>query len=64
MKEHSGSQGTFQFDSETLADILKPQAAFRDLGDTVSRGTTMFCGLGESIEPPATSQYHLWEMSC
>jgi len=45
------------------ADILKPWAALRILGDTVLGGSTMFCGLGESIEPPATSQYRLWEMS-
>jgi hypothetical protein len=40
-----------------LADTLKPQAAFRDLGDTVSRGSMMFCGLGESIEPPASTTF-------
>jgi len=39
-----------------LADVLKPQAAFRDLSDTVFRGTTAFCGLSESIKPPATSE--------
>ena len=39
MREHLGSRGTFQVDSETLADILKPQAAFKDLGDSVFRGT-------------------------
>jgi hypothetical protein len=38
-----------------LEDALKSQAAFRDLGDTVSKGSTMFCGLYESIEPPATT---------
>jgi len=55
MEEHLGSQRTSQFVTEMLADILKPQAAFRVLGDTISRGSTGFCGLGESTEPPATS---------
>jgi hypothetical protein len=63
MKEHPGSQNTFQINNEMLADVLKPQAAFRDLSDTVFRGTTVFCGLGESIEPLATSQNCSWEMS-
>jgi len=40
-----------------LADILKPQAAFRDLSDTISRGTTTLCGLGESIEPLASTAF-------
>jgi hypothetical protein len=55
MEEHLGSQRTSQFVTEMLADILKPQAAFRVLGDTISRGSTGFCGLGESTEPLATS---------
>jgi len=58
MKEHSGTQGTLWIDNETLADVLKSQAAFRDLSGAIFRGTVAFCGLGESIEPPATSQYH------
>jgi len=43
MREHPGSRGTFQIDNEMLADTLKPQAAFRDLSDTVLRGSTMLC---------------------
>ncbi len=55
MREHPGSQGTFWIDNEMSADTLKPRATFRDLGDTVLRGSTMFCGLSESIEPPAST---------
>jgi len=40
-----------------LADILKSWAAFRDLGDTVSGGSAMFCGLGEPIKPPASTTF-------
>jgi hypothetical protein len=57
MKEHPGSQGTFWIDNEMLADVLKPWTAFRDLSDTVSRGTAMFCSFGESIEPPASTVF-------
>jgi len=56
-EEPLGSRGTFQVDSEMSADVLKPQAAFRSLGDTVLGGSTMFCGLGESIEPPASTTF-------
>ena len=62
MKEHLGSQRTWVV-SETLADVLKPQAVLKILGDTILGGSTTFCGLSESTKPPATSQYHPWEMS-
>ena len=42
---------------KTSADILKLQAVLRILSDTVLGGSTTFCGLGESTEPPASTAF-------
>jgi len=57
MKELLGSQRTSRIDSETLTDILKPQAVLRILSDTILGGSTTFCGLSESIKPPASTAF-------